>query len=180
MRARSIPALVTVRATGRPARRPCALYSVTGSNAQARTKLHGPVWLPHRRPDSTALVWLEHTSTFVRSSSSGSTHVGSLRCTQARTSSLTDSSASIIFCRSQRPISHRNSLAESVRPDGAVIICRLWLFLIALPWREAEFSSPTRPQPKLASCASRPGRRQLCGKQLPSIAASWQAAGSKA
>src|SRR4051812_5560667 len=58
MRARAIPALVTVRATGRPARRPCALYSETGSNAQAGTKLHGPVWLPQRPPDSTALVWL--------------------------------------------------------------------------------------------------------------------------
>lgn len=53
------PARVTVRVSGRPARRPCALYSVTGSNAQARNKLHGLVWL---RSDFTVLVRLKHTS----------------------------------------------------------------------------------------------------------------------
>ncbi|MCO8319874.1 hypothetical protein, partial [Burkholderia multivorans] len=42
-----------------PARRPCVLYSVTGSNAQARDKLHGLVWL---RSDFTVLVRLKHTS----------------------------------------------------------------------------------------------------------------------
>ncbi|WP_285640726.1 hypothetical protein, partial [Burkholderia plantarii] len=40
-------------------RRPCALYSVTGSNAQAADKLHGLVWLPS---DFTVLVWFKHTS----------------------------------------------------------------------------------------------------------------------
>ncbi|AYY55662.1 hypothetical protein EGY20_02380 [Burkholderia multivorans] len=53
------PARVTVRVSGRPARRPCVLYSVTGSNAQARDKLHGLVWL---RSDFTVLVRLKHTS----------------------------------------------------------------------------------------------------------------------
>ncbi|WP_208450472.1 hypothetical protein, partial [Burkholderia cenocepacia] len=38
---------------------PCVLYSVTGSNTQARGKLHGLVWLP---PDFTVLVSTEHTS----------------------------------------------------------------------------------------------------------------------
>ncbi|MCF6774936.1 hypothetical protein, partial [Corynebacterium parakroppenstedtii] len=52
-------ARVTVRASGRPARQPCVLYSVTGSNTQARGKLHGLVWLP---PDFTVLVSTEHTS----------------------------------------------------------------------------------------------------------------------
>ncbi|WP_407056624.1 ABC transporter permease subunit, partial [Burkholderia cenocepacia] len=42
-----------------PARQPCVLYSVTGSNTQARGKLHGLVWLP---PDFTVLVSTEHTS----------------------------------------------------------------------------------------------------------------------
>ncbi|ONY19800.1 hypothetical protein A8F21_19120 [Burkholderia cenocepacia] len=51
-------ARVTVRASGRPARQPCVLYSVTGSNTQARGKLHGLVWLP---PDFTVLVSTEHT-----------------------------------------------------------------------------------------------------------------------
>jgi len=51
------PARVTVRASARPARRPCALYSVTGSITPAATKLHGPVWPPHRRSDSTVLAW---------------------------------------------------------------------------------------------------------------------------
>ncbi|MCW3701041.1 hypothetical protein, partial [Burkholderia cenocepacia] len=41
------------------ARQPCVLYSVTGSNTQARGKLHGLVWLP---PDFTVLVSTEHTS----------------------------------------------------------------------------------------------------------------------
>ncbi|WP_254224469.1 hypothetical protein [Burkholderia multivorans] len=35
------------------------MYSVTGSNAQARDKLHGLVWL---RSDFTVLVRLKHTS----------------------------------------------------------------------------------------------------------------------
>jgi len=51
------PVRVTVRASGRPARRPCAMYSVTGFKAPAHTKLHGPVWPPQRRSNSTALVW---------------------------------------------------------------------------------------------------------------------------
>jgi hypothetical protein len=53
------PVRVTVRASGRPARRPCAMYSGTGFNAPAATKLHGPVWPPQRRSNSTALVWSE-------------------------------------------------------------------------------------------------------------------------
>jgi hypothetical protein len=56
------PARVTVRASRRPARRPCVLYSVTGSITPAATKLHGPVWPPQRRSDSTVPVWSEHTS----------------------------------------------------------------------------------------------------------------------
>ena len=47
---------------GRPARWPCVPYSETGSNTPAPTKLHGPVWPPHRRSNSTVLVWPEHTS----------------------------------------------------------------------------------------------------------------------
>ncbi|WP_411275747.1 helix-turn-helix domain-containing protein [Diaphorobacter sp. LI3] len=62
MHARSIKARVTVRASRRPARRPCVLYSVTGSITPAPTKLHGPVWPPQRRSDSTALVWFKDTS----------------------------------------------------------------------------------------------------------------------
>ncbi|MEO7244769.1 MAG: hypothetical protein ABIX12_06445, partial [Rubrivivax sp.] len=38
---------------------PCAMYSETGFNAQARTKLHDPVWPLQRRSNSTALVWAE-------------------------------------------------------------------------------------------------------------------------
>lgn len=49
------------RASRRPARCAFALYSVTGSIAQAATKLHGPVWPPHRRPDSTAPVGAKET-----------------------------------------------------------------------------------------------------------------------
>ena len=65
MHAHSVePGRVTVRASGRPARRPCVLYSETGSNTQAPTKLHGPVCLPQQRPDSTVLVWLKHTSAY--------------------------------------------------------------------------------------------------------------------
>ena len=36
-------ARVTVRASGRPARKPCAMYSETGLKAPAVTRLHGPV-----------------------------------------------------------------------------------------------------------------------------------------
>jgi hypothetical protein len=39
------------------------MYSETGFEAQARTRLHGPVWPLQRRPDSTALVWFKDTST---------------------------------------------------------------------------------------------------------------------
>jgi hypothetical protein len=38
------------------------MYSETGFEAQARTRLHGPVWPLQRRPDSTALVWFKDTS----------------------------------------------------------------------------------------------------------------------
>jgi len=38
------------------------MYSETGFKAQARTRLHGPVWPSQRRPDSTALVWFKDTS----------------------------------------------------------------------------------------------------------------------
>lgn len=40
------------------------MYSVTGFNAPADIRLHGPVLPPQRRSDSTALVWPKHTSGF--------------------------------------------------------------------------------------------------------------------
>ncbi|MCA8389926.1 hypothetical protein LGN11_29985, partial [Burkholderia multivorans] len=49
-------------------RRPCVLYSVTGSNAQARDKLHGLVWL---RSDFTVLVRLKHTSARLKAQGPG-------------------------------------------------------------------------------------------------------------